>query len=1151
MWLRVQEGGEPAENHDVNPQPSLSRQNSSVKRVALSPYRGGACTPPPRRALSVHFWNGIGMTPLAAARCVCTAAPMGRFASANHSSRADSSTAQKRKSSEPGDIDESADEGAALRKRSRDGTETAKDGTLEVTHEELMEISKAHQENAPRAVAPAKSKQGGSLSALGAADLQFNKLNRPTLVKHLREAGLDEKGTKQALFDRLKAHLESIEAGQTADVDVDDVEAGAGDAADDGAAGDDADGEAADSEAVDASDPVPNHESEAPGRQLPWDAGQTPKFSKMNIGPLRQECRRFGLDDSGTRLVMIERLAGYVSQRESVGSAEEDGEMGDCAADSAEQGEAAAKAAAEEAAAKAAAEEAAAEEAPAEEEAAKAAAEEEVANEAAEEEEAEVAAEEAAAGAAAAEAAAAEAAEAAAAEAAATAAAEAAAATAAAEEAAAEEAAAEEAAAEEAAAKAAAEEEAAKAAAEEEVAKAAAEEAVRMAAEEMAAKEARRAKAARIAAEAKAAEEAAKIKAAAEEAARIAAAEEEAKAVEEAKVKAAEEEAAKAAEAAAVEEAARIAAEEATAKAAAEEAAAEAAAAKEAARLAEEKAAEAAEAAEAAAIAAAAEVEMDEPDVVADDEGEESGASDGMDEDEVEPADLGPPPSLPAPVPQHAEPIAGASPGLHAPASESTPGKGLGSKIIGLGSKIINMGSGAAPSSGVDVKAVAASPTSSSYLQDNAGHAMCDELQRMIEAKSAPVPRASPGDAPLAIQDTISQCALAAVDPANPADSAGVGASGPSGSTSDSERGGGGDGAAAEADAAKPEEKRSRVAEMKGKFEQQAAHEAQKPKVREAAAAAKAGPVAQAPRAAASGLTVQKQKAEEQKRKQAEAQQRAAEQQEAAKRKLREKEEREEQVRAERAKEKANELKRKQEEEQRKRELAAKNRKALEEEEKAKQKAKQEDDDAKKRKGREDDDSGKQAKAKVATGGQPTRSAAPAATSAAARAPPALPDGWREYVDPKSKRPYYVSADNKTTTWTRPLPLQSAGHDGEPDSIIPLDKGESDSDDSPEQQSFQYPSWTWNAALQQQLATQIDQDGGDVFGVELHNHPEVINLGAVFTGRRFAARGPSGNWTKDRLTQPEVEGYRAAMGYKELGDPEDEPSDENGAGPSS
>jgi hypothetical protein len=108
---------------------------------------------------------------------------------------------------------------------------------------------------------------------------------------------------------------------------------------------------------------------------------------------------------------------------------------------------------------------------------------------------------------------------------------------------------------------------------------------------------------------------------------------------------------------------------------------------------------------------------------------------------------------------------------------------------------------------------------------------------------------------------------------------------------------------------------------------------------------------------------------------------------------------------------------------------------------------------------------------------------------------------------------YYVSPGNTTTTWTRPLPSSSLlgcgdSRAGSPDAddggVIPWDKessGLSDEDSPSPQHSHHYPSWTWAAQLQPQLNSQMNRDGGDIFGQE-------VRLQRHHRGHRFACHTP-------------------------------------------
>lgn len=123
--------------------------------------------------------------------------------------------------------------------------------------------------------------------------------------------------------------------------------------------------------------------------------------------------------------------------------------------------------------------------------------------------------------------------------------------------------------------------------------------------------------------------------------------------------------------------------------------------------------------------------------------------------------------------------------------------------------------------------------------------------------------------------------------------------------------------------------------------------------------------------------------------------------------------------------------------------------------------------------------------------------------------------------------------------------------------LIPVTKPDTSPEgDSPSPQPSQnFPKWTWKAQLNEKLAAQIDQDGGEIFGAGLHEaEGEPIDLRAVFREidrpGRIRGRTSSCNWTRDRLKPEEIEEYNVAMGFVQNDDHDfegDGDFDENGA----
>ena len=61
----------------------------------------------------------------------------------------------------------------------------------------------------------------------------------------------------------------------------------------------------------------------------------------------------------------------------------------------------------------------------------------------------------------------------------------------------------------------------------------------------------------------------------------------------------------------------------------------------------------------------------------------------------------------------------------------------------------------------------------------------------------------------------------------------------------------------------------------------------------------------------------------------------------------------------------------------------------------------------------------------------------------------------------------------------------------------------------------------------------IDPD--DIFGQKIHEQDEACDLGDIFgkeqPSKRFHRRTSSGNWSQDRLTEPEEKIYKQALGF--------------------
>ncbi|KAL1504675.1 hypothetical protein AB1Y20_008455 [Prymnesium parvum] len=180
--------------------------------------------------------------------------------------------------------------------------------------------------------------------------------------------------------------------------------------------------------------------------------------------------------------------------------------------------------------------------------------------------------------------------------------------------------------------------------------------------------------------------------------------------------------------------------------------------------------------------------------------------------------------------------------------------------------------------------------------------------------------------------------------------------------------------------------------------------------------------------------------------------------------------------------------------------------------------------------------------------GSQARGAAPSAQAA-----PALPEGWAEYFDKKTERTYFHNAISKTTTWSRPgvEPAAIGSSNGKKrvfstescaSQQYPIDetKPESTSDEGSdsedeEEQKKKVPRWVERSKLMPQIELQQNIDADEVFGQRIHEQEVVCDLEDIFghsdPKKRYHRRTSSGCWDQDKLTSPEEHIYKTALGF--------------------